>query len=155
MAALVPAARNGKLPGWITGERVLLDYGEAAEPWHERLLLRKVAANDWVVLTPDMDVYVEEIAVPPLGGVRHIAVDGALPFGLGAAYGQPTYRFVNFPTAAAFLLIEAEAEQIARLAIASDAGRYAVALAVLPSPAAAPPACGSLPLRLLLRGLLG
>ena len=117
----------------------MLDYGEVEEPWHERLLLLNVAGNDWVVLTPDMDVYVEEIAVPPLGGVRHVAADGALPFGLGSAYGQPTYRFVKFPTAAAFLLIEAEAEQIARLAIASDAGRYAVALAVPPLPAAAPP----------------
>ena len=51
-----------------------LDYGVVGEPWHERVLLSHVGDGDWVVLTPDFDMFVETIATPPLEGIRAAAI---------------------------------------------------------------------------------
>ena len=71
-----------------------LDYGVAGEPWHERWLAHHVRDSDYVVITPDHDVYVETIAVPPLRNLRVGRGPGRLlPDDLGARHRQPVYRF--------------------------------------------------------------
>jgi hypothetical protein len=46
----------------LPGELCWVDYGEAPVCVHARLLLDHVQGNDWVIATPDHDVYVEEMA---------------------------------------------------------------------------------------------
>lgn len=82
------------------GDLVYLDYGVAGDPWHERLLLRSGHQPlEWYVLTPDEDVYIEPISMPPRKAVRAGQPNGLLPPGLGARAGQPVYRFTRPPTA--------------------------------------------------------
>ena len=83
-------------PGtWTRGSVLYLDYGEGAEPWHERILLQHVGREDWVVLTPDLDMYVESMAQPWLVEVREGAGRWVLPDDLGGEAGQPVYRFAE------------------------------------------------------------
>ena len=72
---------------------VYLDYGVAGEPWHERWVAYHIGGRDYIVITPDLDVYVETLAVPPLRNLR-LGSDGRrLPDDLGARFRQPVYRF--------------------------------------------------------------
>ena len=97
------------------GATVFLDYGVVGEPWHERVLLAHVGDADWVVLTPDFDMFVETVAAPPLDGVRAAAVPFALPTGLGIGRGNPVYRFDPRPSEAQLLQSRAEADRMAIL----------------------------------------
>ena len=81
-----------------TCPRTFLDYDEEEEPWHECIVLLDVqgadcAADEYVILTPDEDVYLETLAVPSLRGLKHGDGGRELPEGLGAGRGQPVYRF--------------------------------------------------------------
>ena len=78
---------------WARGSVLYLDYGEAGEPWHERVLLQHVGREDWVVLTPDLDVYVESCAAPFVRDIRLSPALWMLPADLGEDKGQPVYRF--------------------------------------------------------------
>ena len=49
------------------GDVIFLDYGEEGEPWHERIILAALGGAKYLVLTPDEDMYVEEI------DTRHVA----------------------------------------------------------------------------------
>jgi hypothetical protein len=112
-------------------EYLFVDYGVAEEPWHERLLLKRLADTlDFVILTPDLDMYVETISAPPLDAIRICGPERALPVGLGARNGQPVHRFSEVPSAAALKKLLAEATTLATMTMLSDAGRYGVA----PSP---------------------
>ena len=65
--------------------RCYLDYGEPGPVWHERLVLAAVDGSDYVVATPDMDLFVEMLSLQneDLTGFRVGGVDGiALPAGL-------------------------------------------------------------------------
>jgi len=88
--------------------------------WHERLLLGRVgtsAANRWLVLTPDRDMYVEELGrnKEDIEALRLASPDGCPP-GVAAA---DTYNFVARPDAAEMMQIR----QQARLIIESEALR--------------------------------
>ena len=102
---------------------VFVDYGVAGEPLHERLALKKVAgtAADYVVLTPDKDVYIESLSAPPLDGIRYSGALGELPFGVGADAGNPVYRFRGWPSEDELRRICEEASLLAAGPPAADA----------------------------------
>ena len=77
---------------WRRGSVIYLDYGVEEEPWHERILLQHVGREDWVVLTPDLDVYVESCGPPYVRDVRASPMPWELPRDLGEEHGQPVYR---------------------------------------------------------------
>eukprot|EP00929_Paragymnodinium_shiwhaense_P055544 TRINITY_DN27826_c0_g1_i1.p1 TRINITY_DN27826_c0_g1~~TRINITY_DN27826_c0_g1_i1.p1 ORF type:complete len:463 (+),score=96.94 TRINITY_DN27826_c0_g1_i1:88-1476(+) len=43
------------------GARGFVHYGGAREPWHERLFLWPTGANRWITLSPDGDMYEEQL----------------------------------------------------------------------------------------------
>lgn len=94
--------------------------------WHERYILARCACGQGyhIVLTPDRDIYPEQISLEnsDLSGFR-IAVGNALPFGLDHTN---TYRIRNLP-------IGAEMDQFRM-----DARHAANAMAVIPGVAVAP-----------------
>ena len=83
-----------------------VDYGVAGEPWHERLIVALGDGERVYVLTPDADVFPEDI-----GSLRNFVVRPIrrLPGELGAAHGQPVYRFGQLPTPAQVSAAEKEA----------------------------------------------
>ena len=94
------------------------------------------------MVTPDDDVYEEELAIPPLTGFKVSPGGGRLPQGLGARHNQPVYRFRRLPSDRAFHDLVARAEALAARAPPAAA-------ALLPGPAAAPalaPVVGAPPL---------
>eukprot|EP00972_Heterocapsa_arctica_P097818 14432109-Heterocapsa_arctica.AAC.1 len=55
--------------------------------WHERCLLAHVTGDEWMVLSPDLDMFPEPLTVagnPDLRGVRFRTPLGALPPGIAA-----------------------------------------------------------------------
>ena len=76
MAALVP------------GRVAYLNYGEGE--WHQRLILGQVQGTNYVIMTPDHEIYVEQLDVlnEDVVGFRVQAVDGVHPVGIqpGEAY---------------------------------------------------------------------
>ena len=113
LVALPPLAPNlGRGPvKVVAGEYIFVLYDEVAEPWHERLVLFEDADAPGLawVLTPDDDIYSEDllefknVVAGAAGGARRI------PIGLGAELGQPVYRFKISPTARQFFRYTAEA----------------------------------------------
>ena len=83
------------------GTRVFVCY-DLPPPalWHERYILARCACGQGyhIVLTPDRDIYPEQISLEnsDLSGFR-IAVGNALPFGLDHTN---TYRIRNLPIGA-------------------------------------------------------
>lgn len=43
------------------GGIALVNYGEVPRCWHTRLLLHDLGSDRWVIATPDLDVYDEEL----------------------------------------------------------------------------------------------
>jgi len=66
---------------------VLISYGDE-ELWHERLLLAPTSGGSWVVLSPDEEMFEEEIA--GADGVRFCNAARHLPRGIAAS---TSYRF--------------------------------------------------------------
>jgi len=100
------------------------------EPWHERLVCAHVEGNTWVILTPDGDLYEEELCAPPLLNMIVGDAERTLPPVLGAAAGQPVYRFLRRRNPAELRRHLAEGEAYAatlrpaaELPIAADAAR--------------------------------
>ena len=86
MAVIVPHV------GQFREKYAYVDYAVEAEPWHERLVLCHITAQEYVVISPDFDMYVEDLR--EVEGCRiswgEEAVAGrrpALPEGLGAGAG--------------------------------------------------------------------
>ena len=87
-----------------SGDRAFVFYsaGQASEPWHERLLLRKVRCSLdhpspeelWVVATPDGDLYEEELGPSGCTGLMRAGVQGGVPTMLRAR-GEHLHRFEN------------------------------------------------------------
>ena len=46
----------------IAGGIALLNYGERG-PWHTRALLAHHQGTKWAILTPDHDIYVEDLSL--------------------------------------------------------------------------------------------
>ena len=63
------------------GDIAILNYGERPTTWHMRVLLAPTTDDNWVILTPDLDVYEEQMSRdnPDLVGFHHCGPDGALP----------------------------------------------------------------------------
>lgn len=74
----------------------LLDYGEIPQLWHTRLLLAQTNGSSWVILTPDMDMYEEEMSLhnPDLNGFYYAGLAGGIPphIPAGSVYG---FRAMN------------------------------------------------------------
>ena len=71
----------------LVNRKVLLLYDlPGASLWHERLILQHVSNEDYVVATPDLDVFVETISLSneDLKGLRILPRSGAMPAGLRA-----------------------------------------------------------------------
>ena len=64
-------------PGYIA----LLNYGERPTTWHMRVLLAPTTPPNWVILTPDHDIYEEEMSPgnPDLVGFHHCGPSGQIP----------------------------------------------------------------------------
>ncbi|CAK0832385.1 unnamed protein product, partial [Prorocentrum cordatum] len=90
-------ARAGTGQGQIPGITVFLNYGDAL--YHERILLAWVVDSLFIVITPDFDVYIEQIDAsnPDLEALRVSDHAGSIPFGLT---GAQLYRFRARPAGA-------------------------------------------------------
>lgn len=60
------------------GSAVLVRYA-GFSLWHERVPLARVSADAYVIITPDLDMYVETLAIPPLAGLRQLGPRRGLP----------------------------------------------------------------------------
>ena len=119
-------------------------YYDGDDVWHVRLLLAWCDGAEYVVLSPDYDMFIEEISAAnaDLGGLRIAGQTTELPVGLA---GQPVYAF-NPPLSGAQvgdLILEgsrmARAERQARgLAPAAGAPARANSLAPAVVPIALP-----------------
>ena len=70
----------------VQGMRLLLRYerprrGQPSPLWHERLLLEEVDSSTWVVVSPTIDVYAEDVLDPEVE-VAVVGPRGGLPPGL-------------------------------------------------------------------------
>ena len=88
-------------------ESVYVRYDQ--DLWHERLPLARVRDTLYVVLSPDYDMFVEDLSEenPDLSGFRQ-GENGDPPAGLG-----PTYRSADPPVGRDFALLRAAAIQVA------------------------------------------
>ncbi|CAK0891757.1 unnamed protein product, partial [Prorocentrum cordatum] len=142
-------------------EMAFLDSGSSAylcyvgdDLYHERIILSWVAASEYVVGSPDLDIFTEQIdaANADLQGLRLGSTDGRLPFGMG---GMQVYRFQVRPAGADLTQLLAEGERHAQVERASRglaappgaaarAGPGGVAPVAVPTPlpVAVPPAPG-------------
>jgi len=120
------------------GSEVLVLYDVAgADLWHCRLLLAHAGASQWCILTPDLDIYIEDLNPLTNGDITSVRPrpgPGIVPFGIRPAQ---VYAFRELPQGA-------ELEQL------FQEGRAVAALHMgLPPPAvgggAAMPAAGAAP----------
>jgi hypothetical protein len=79
---------------------VYLQYVGEEELWHEHLAFEPVGLTgddnlDCPIFTADGDMYIERCAAPPHHDVRWGDRNHLLPAGLGAARGEPVYRFAR------------------------------------------------------------
>ena len=98
------------------GKKVLVCYADEPELWHARLLVEQVRGRTWVVATPDLDLYDEELDTAPgdIIGIRVVVVEGTLPVGIG---GGQVYDFADgVPDAAQMRRLRLEAKALVELA---------------------------------------
>eukprot|EP00959_Pyramimonas_sp_CCMP1952_P183498 3836727-Pyramimonas_sp.AAC.1 len=81
--------------------------------YHERIILCWVSASEYVVVSPDLDIFIEQIdaANADLQGLRLGSSDGRLPFGMA---GMQVYRFQVRPAGADLTQLLAEGERHAQ-----------------------------------------
>ena len=90
---------------WYTGDTV----------WHERLILGHISSSWYLIVTPDEDIYPQELSVPPLGYVMIMPNHRRVPNSLRA---RTTYRFEDGPRGVAYstsqkrTLIDRAAEEV-------------------------------------------
>ena len=88
-------------PGRLSpGDFVLIKYNVAEQLWHMRLLLAHVAAGSWVILTPQADLYIEDLGGSnnDISAWRVYDPSGPPPYGITAS---EIHAFRNLPDAAA------------------------------------------------------
>lgn len=73
------------MSGFEVGSRVFVAYDGDEGLYHERLILGHVQAGEYMVMSPDADVYVEQLdrGNVDLVSIRAVGPDGLLPFGIG------------------------------------------------------------------------
>ena len=113
----------GAPPGLAPGAFVLVAYSDVEEDlWHERLLLCPAATpgarRSWVVLTPDLDMYVEDLGPLDISAVRLLDAGRGLPFGISRnsvhRFQLPQHRG-GVPNAGEMTQLYHEAGIVARL----------------------------------------
>lgn len=127
---------------------ILIEYDiGGARLWHERLALEHVAGDTYIVVTPDRDIYAEELGLLN-SDIRNIRVRAAAnvdPPGVNAAeiYGLPAWGQNDMNS------IRDEARQLAeqerRALLAGGAVAAPPPGAVVAPAAGAPPAAGAVP----------
>lgn len=97
------AAPSGQplVGGLRPGSRILVFY-ETDVVWHTRYLLTQVDRDSWIILTPDGDIYCEEVSdgnadwvgwrVWPVGSPAPYGVEGNLIYGFNPAPDQAAMR---------------------------------------------------------------
>ncbi len=96
----------------MVNRRVLCLYaGERTRLWHERLLLGKIEGPgcQWVICTPDADIYIEDFDGEDFADVRVVPIAGGRPSGLVGTI----YPFLTVPTAALRAKWTKEAKSVA------------------------------------------
>ena len=89
-------------PTWIDDRRYLIRY-DGDDSWHERLILRRVSGQEFVIATPEHDVYVEALAtepdlvyeaayLQPVGGGRPTSIPRGDPLHTFAKVPSPVQR---------------------------------------------------------------
>ena len=97
----------------LVNRHLLLEYNVGGPRlWHERVALEWVSDENYVVVTPDRDIFVEQLSVlnPDLRSIRVRANPHAVPPGINAGeiYGVPAW------SVAEMALVRAEGQRIAR-----------------------------------------
>ena len=132
-----PVLFLGPSPGaLVPGIEVLVRYDDPSPEWHVRLLLSCVVETTWIVMSPDGDIFAEDISAgnPDLQGWRLRPADRSVPFGILANQIYDFHPRVMAPQLAQ-LLIEGAAH--------ADSERILRGVAPpLPVLAPAPPAAG-------------
>mmetsp|Transcript_69667 Transcript_69667/g.109961 ORF Transcript_69667/g.109961 Transcript_69667/m.109961 type:complete len:422 (-) Transcript_69667:584-1849(-) len=126
------------------GHLCLVHYGEVPSTWHARILLSHVHGNDWYILTPDFDRYIEQLdgLNPNYTDFVYLGSNPAVPPRV------PPHEVYGFsPMDPAFLAnqislakLEANAERLARgLPIDAGPGVPAAPVAAVVGAVPAPP----------------
>jgi hypothetical protein len=103
----------------LVGSVALVRYAIAgAEVWHERQVIAHITDDVYVICTPDMDVYAEDLSITnaDLQGLRMRAAVGGVPYGINAAtvYPLPAWTVAQQATISQLASVEAAAERLAR-----------------------------------------
>lgn len=63
------------------GHLALMNYGAHPLTWHTRILIAHIEADDWMIVTPDFDRYVETLNVhnPDLTDFEYLGATGNIP----------------------------------------------------------------------------
>ena len=83
-------------PGGLSpGDQVLVFYDDPTEQqWHARLLLSCITGDEWIILTPDGDIYGEQISSgnPDFLAWRPMDPNNVIPVGINRAHcGSPKH----------------------------------------------------------------
>ncbi|CAK0822112.1 unnamed protein product, partial [Prorocentrum cordatum] len=153
-------ARQGSAMATLPpGAFAFVQYDDPADTglWHERLIMGWISGAEYVVMTPDGGVFIEQLdsANRDLSGVRFSPVTGGLPAGFA---GARLYRFAAQPAGADLAALLAEGASHARVerqarglaqppgaGAAGGPGGVAPVVAPAPLPAAPPPAAPGAP----------
>ena len=94
----------------LVNRYILVGYYDVGGPrlWHERLALEWISDENYVIATPDRDVYVEQLSLlnGDFRGIRVRAGQGVLPAGVNAAevYPLPAWDAADLAMIALVLL---------------------------------------------------
>lgn len=129
----------------LTGRYVLVEYDVGgAVVLHERWAVEHVAGDDYIIITPDEDVYCEELSIlnQDLRSIRVRPAPGVLPAGVVAAqvYPLPAWGAADLARLRAAATAELAAERARRGGVAAVAAPVAPAAAQPVAVAAAPQA---------------
>ena len=135
-----PLARPS-VGGLKQGDRLLVFY-EGDVVWHCRLLLALVDQSNWIILTPDGDIYTEDVSDgnPDWSAWRVWPHGAGLPFGVD---GNMVYNFNPEPAGAVLQALFQEGDHHAhqeRARLGVPHGGAVVAAGPAPVPAALPAA---------------
>ena len=120
------------------GDIALVNYGERPTTWHMRVLLAPTVGDSWVTLTPDLDIYEEEMSS---NNVELVGFHNCGPGGnLRRINLRNVYAFMPMtPQELRGYMNQGQIEAARILGAAGAPGIGAVQPAPAPAPAAAPP----------------
>lgn len=121
-----PLPRVSRIPQPLQqGQYIYVLYAGEPGLWHERLICGRLGRSSaYAVLTPDNDLYIELFDSDDFLGVRVGNNRRTLPAGLGAAHGEPVYRFQRSLAAAAMESKFSEASALVEAELRDHAADY-------------------------------